>query len=564
MPTASQAAEVDRAEAEGRLLTGDAGALNLNTVAELDGAYFADASNPGAGFENIDASVLSGLVDAEVGVPLFGTEGLIELGALEQYGRSETGGVPFASSGAVTESGAIDIAAVDDPAQQASVNLTPLLDRAGLSALLDEASLELGAVSGLATVDDEGSYVGDYQIGDGTLTLTSPATEATVTSLNGLVGDVSTDVNAITAEGGVIDDAVAPSLAAIRNTVNSALQPVPILPPLGEVEELDVTATLDLDLETALANVLSQPIGEEENGVTINLSTGEIVVDLAAMVTSGTLDDLPPNTELLDAETIEAINTEIAAVLDTVPALVVDTVNDALNSADLTIAITGDVTLAGLPVADLAITLDGTLGGFTGAEGAEEPTTAVALDLAGLNLSALTNALAPLLTGILDNLTSPLLEAVTGAGLAETAVTPVVDTLATALDPVIDGVATSLLAVTVNVQETPGDFVDPRGEDADSFTQSALSIALLPGDPLVDIDLASATVKLAAPDDDDDANASASAAASAAADSDANAASEAAAQAAADPDSDDNTDATAAATAAADADASAAAEAAAQ
>src|SRR5699024_10016743 len=116
----------DTAEAEGRLITGG-GAVNLNDIAELAGAYSADPSAPGPVEHPLSIEVLNSLdLDLGDGVQLFGENGVLALGALGQYASTGEGGLPLASSGLIGSDGSIAPAS-GDPGENAYLDLTPLL-----------------------------------------------------------------------------------------------------------------------------------------------------------------------------------------------------------------------------------------------------------------------------------------------------------------------------------------------------------------------------------------------------------------------------------------------------
>ncbi|HLS63262.1 MAG TPA: choice-of-anchor G family protein [Ruania sp.] len=603
----ASAAQSDDSEAEGRLLTGG-GVVNLNDIAELAGAYSAHPSAPGVVDDPLSLEVLNSLdLDLGDGLQLFGENGVIGLGALGQYGSTAEDEVPLASSGLVNADGSIAVGG-GDPGENAYVDLTPLLDEAGLTDLLSEARVELGALSALATVDENGDPVGDYQIASGTLNLTSPAVAGLSDTLSESLDQVSGPINDLAGEGGVIDETLDPLLSGLADTLNA------VLLGLGSVEDLGVTATVDLDLQAALDSVLGEPLTSEDSAVTIDLSTGAVSVDLARLVADtqggdydGTLNGLPPNTEVLGPDAIQAaLDGAIGSTLDQIPALVVEAVTDALHAADVTIGITGDIRPAiGPSIGTVDVQLSGTLGDFLGVEGAEDPVVDTSdTSIIGLPVGDLVEPLIQAVTDtFLPALVQPLSEAITDEGTLDTIFRPAVEGLNELLSPLAAGITENLVSLTANVQETPGDFVNENGYDEGSFTERALQLTLLPNDPLVQLSLASATVRVQADDQDADTdadaaadpdaaaddsadpdaaaddsadpdasaddsasddtqadantNASASAAASATADDDSNAAAEAAAQAAADADADD------AASAEADASAAAAAQAAA-
>src|SRR5690625_847204 len=250
---AAQALSTDEAEAEGRLLSGG-GAVNLNAIAALAPAYSAHDSDSGIDQNPLSLDVLNALgIDLGDGIQLFGPSGIIGVGALGQYARTGAEEVPFASSGAVNADGSIALAP-SDPSQNAFLDLAPLLGMAELDSLLDDARLELGALSASATVDADGAPVGDYQIADGTLLLTSPAIAALSGAISDVLGDVSDPINDLLGEEGAINGALQPSLDGLASVVNGVLQP------LGSVDDLGVNAGIDLDLQAAVDSVLEQPL----------------------------------------------------------------------------------------------------------------------------------------------------------------------------------------------------------------------------------------------------------------------------------------------------------------
>src|SRR5699024_5859142 len=263
------------------------------------------------------------------------------------------------------------------------------------------------------------------------------------------------------------------------------------------------------------------------------------------------------DTELLGPDVIQAALDGVGEVLDNVPALLINAVSDALDATELNIDIYGEINgPLGVNIGTVSIILSGTLGQFIDDDGDAVEVDTSGTSVIGLPVGDLVQPILSIVTGtILPGLVSPIADAITDEGALDTIFRPIVEGVNTALTPVFGLVSDNLLALTANVQEDPGNFVDERGYDPDSFTQRALRLALLPNSPILQLSLASYTIRPADVDDDDAANAHATA--SAAADADASAA----VQAAADEDasSDASTDATSEANAAAAAAADAAA-----
>ncbi|WP_243229169.1 choice-of-anchor G family protein [Microbacterium sp. CIAB417] len=498
--TAAFGAESDNSEAEGRLITGNTSALDLNSVVELAGAYSADPSAPGEVNHPLSAEILNALdIDLGDGLQLFGENGIVGVGALGQFASTAEGAAPLASAGLVNADGSIAVG-TGDPSENAYVDLGPILAGAGLDALLDDARLELGAISALATTE-AGEPTGDYQIANGTLLLTSPTLAGLSGQLVGTLGQVSDPINALAGADGVIADTVDPLLDPLVETLNTLLLGI------GSVDDLGVTATVDLDLESAVQSALAEPLTSDDSVLTIDLSTGTVSVDLARLVADtqggdydGTLNGLPVNTELLDPDLVQAtLDGAIGSTLDQIPALLVNVVTDALHAADVNVAITGEIGSLLGSIGDVDIQLSGTLGDFVGAEGSQAPVVDTdGTSVVGLPVGTLLEPILQTVTGtILPALVTPLSGAITDEGTLDTIFRPIVETANTALQPLFGLVTNNLLSLTANVQENPGDFTDAAGFDEGSFTQRALQLTLLPAasTPLLQLSLASATVR---------------------------------------------------------------------
>src|SRR5699024_3742670 len=154
------------------------------------------------------------------------------------------------------------------------------------------------------------------------------------------IAEITYPINDLVGDGGVIDQTLNPVLDTLTSTLNSLLLGV------GSVDDLGVTATVDLDLQAALDSVLGQPLTSEDSAVTIDLSSGAIALDLARLVQDtqggdydGTLNNLPVDTELLGPDVIQAALDGAGEVLDTVPARRITAVSYALVSTEFSIVI---------------------------------------------------------------------------------------------------------------------------------------------------------------------------------------------------------------------------------
>src|SRR5690606_16934997 len=244
---AANAAPDDVAEAEGRFLTFD-GALGnvVNALAELQPAYSATPSTPGANSRSLDLELLSGLdIPLGDGLQLFGENPILGLGALGQFANTATDSA-YASSGLIGEEGAISPATGTDPAENAYLDLAPILEAAGLDALLNQARLQLGAISASAAVGADTPPVGGCPIAGGTLILQSQVIGDLSEGILNALDQISTPINGLVGADGVINSTINPLLSGVTTALNT------VLLGLGSIDGLAVTASVDVDLAAAV------------------------------------------------------------------------------------------------------------------------------------------------------------------------------------------------------------------------------------------------------------------------------------------------------------------------
>ncbi|MFC7400996.1 choice-of-anchor G family protein [Citricoccus sp. GCM10030269] len=494
----AQAAPTDDSEALARII--DSTLLETELVA-LGEAASGNPSAPGPDTGAIDASVLETLaLDlGTVQLPVLGTEGspgLLEigdLGLLNSFATSPSAYSSTASAGVVGEDGSLSVDAAEaaGPAANTTVNLTDLLDQLEVTGLTDdvvqEISLELGAVASTASQTAPADAATDYLVMDGNLVIDSPVVGA-------LSGDLET---AITDSGTIADDLVA-SDGLIGGTV-AGLETELDAAGLADLELSGGTASIDgLDeaLQEASATVLAEPLEDANGLVSVDLTDGTIEVDVAQLAggTDGGLNGLAPNTQLLTAETLGLITDALAEALGTVDERVNDAVTDVLNAADVTVAIPLELSLVGglIPAADGQVLVNGTLGQLAGtAEGS--PDISLDIDLLGVPLDTVLDPIADFLD---DALLAPLaegLEPILTAGVEDVsgAVIGLVDPVLETVDPVLTEVLDEIVDITINEQPEPGLL------GAESTTVNAVSLELLPDAQAVDLNLASSTVRVA-------------------------------------------------------------------
>ncbi|MFC8600700.1 choice-of-anchor G family protein, partial [Isoptericola sp. NPDC057191] len=477
------AAPTDVSESLGKFLGGDVvlGGVDLDAIAEVEGAEAAYPSGDGLDTNPLSADVLDALgVNLTDTLQLFGPNGVVQLGAVNQYAAADADGAT-AASGAVTDQGGISVGGSEQFPADATVSLTPLVPDDLQGSTVSQLDLSLGALSATAQAEP-GSTTGDYQIAGATVDLTSP-----------LVGGVYTQ----------LQDAIAPvqtSLDGLSDTLTTAVEGT--LGLLDASPLTQATSTVDVtvpDLSTVL------PSGFVGDGaVQVNLQTGQVSVDLEQLLADDPdlpdLNELPANTEILDGAVVAAIADAVTSTITSIVQDVADGVRTAVESAAVSLDVTvGARLLPTGPYADvLGITLDAPLSAI------DDGTATASVDVLG------TQALLDVVLGVLGTSTDALASTIVNALLAPVgAVFTLVDTLETTLDgitgplaadvvgPVLD-VLTGVVSLTGNVQEQPGDLPaqDPSG--AESFTERALSLRLLSfgtGDDLATVNLASATVR---------------------------------------------------------------------
>ena len=124
----ANAAPGDLSEAEGRFLSGTVAGLDLDTVAALEGALAETPSGTPLDTHPLSAEVLSALeIDLTGALQLLGPNGVLALGAVNQYAEANPDGSARAASGAVSDQGAISVGGSAEFPSDARLELTQLL-----------------------------------------------------------------------------------------------------------------------------------------------------------------------------------------------------------------------------------------------------------------------------------------------------------------------------------------------------------------------------------------------------------------------------------------------------
>lgn len=391
-PLSASAADVPTSYAEGQFLSGTLLGVDLDTVVTLGSA---EAFNDGTqttqtSKDPLDAAVLEdAVVVNEAESPQLDLGGVLQIGPVAQFAQASSDGSSLAAAGAVADDGAIGVGTdTSMPPANATLDLAALLGPEFASTLVD-LKLEVGAIAAQAEADLD-TASGDYQIEDAILTFSSPAIADLTPKVDSALQEVVDTLGELVGSNG-----------QLIGDVNGALVDLdPLLNLLGGTG--NVTATIDAgDLEEIVHSILEEEYGDD--GVSFDLETGEVHVDLAAFV-GGDLNDLAPGTELLTDEVVgdilDSITTTVAGIADQVVAKVEDALHDA--TVDIHADLTANVAQAPL-VREVCQLVDRVL------------TTPVLRDATSLEL--LTNGLlgdlgALVNTGVLGTLTDGLLDEV--------------------------------------------------------------------------------------------------------------------------------------------------------
>lgn len=454
------AAAPGSSEAEARYLSGTLLDRSLDDLAALNGERAVANGNTDPTVTQsgaLDLSVLGGTVQlqSDSGIPIPLT--IADAGAVSQYAQASQDGTSRAASGAVTDQGVIDLDPTASAPDALTFDLSNLLGE-DITSSVANATLTTGVNTATANLTAGGTAEGDYNIAGLEANLTSPVvanlSNGILDSVNNLQG---------TADGILGDDgSLSTSLTATLGTLGVA----------------DVAVNADVDLAPVVQNVIEENnILGADGPVQVNLSTGEITVDIAAVLEANgrDLNDLAPGEEIINTELVDFITADVDELVNGLLTEVQSAVTTALQAVDLTVSAT--VGPAATPL--LSLDLDGTLNEIaTGAVTPDITVVGLGIDpalLTGAIGTAVNNVLALQLdTNALDGVLAPLY-------------------------PAIDSVLSNIVSLEGNVQEnTDG-----------TFTETALRLNVLdsPAVPTVSevltLNLAQAAVgPNAAPTDD--------------------------------------------------------------
>jgi hypothetical protein len=296
--------------------------------------------------------------------------------------------------------------------------------------------------------------------------------------------------------------------------------------------DANVNASVSVDLASALAPLLTGTYGND--GVSFNLQTGEVSVDLAKLL-GGNINSEPVGTQVLSDKVVNQVLNGITTTINTLVSQILAKVKDVLGNGAVAVNATLNTSTAQAPLLGQSCVSAGTSTGASGSLLGGLLGGSVGTGLGGLLCTPTTTALPALNTSLavhvngtvdqlisgtapaanatltllgvpasvnLDSLTSGLgtvlgNDLVGGTGgenqLSNALNTNLVDPAVTGLlgsNSSVEDALTHVLSVTLNNQSTAS------GTDGNTFTETALKVSALPDgtNSLATVDLANATV----------------------------------------------------------------------
>ncbi|WP_345436968.1 choice-of-anchor G family protein, partial [Microbacterium gilvum] len=413
----------EQSEALAAILSGDLAGIDLADIVYAQSAY---SAAPGPNQGTLEVELLNQALDVDLGtlnIPLLELLSLGDLGAAFTQGTSSDATSSRAETSTIGQNGVVDLDAVlGSTTNAAELDLTELFASIGVDgltdAILDEASLTLGALASIAEVTDGGvietgddAVPGEYVIAGSHIQLHSPLVGQLLTTIDDTLGGLGTTLDEVVGSQGVVD-----GIAGGLGTLDL---------PLLEVDTTGTTVSVD-GVDAALAGIVDSLIPAEGLGADAVkvFPDGSIDIDLAQLHEGG-LNNLPANTPLLSDTVLAGVTDELTDILDSIVDGLLETVTAALSSATVNVQVDLAVTLA----TDEGLVTDAVSDILSG------KTVSEVLDL--LSVLGL-GAVADLVNGLLDVLSlggliplDELLGSTVGslAGVLDLVLSPIVDTL---------------------------------------------------------------------------------------------------------------------------------------
>jgi hypothetical protein len=328
--TSASAADPDYVSwAQAQFLSGSIVGVDLTTVASVEPAEaWNDGNDPT--MTDKDPLKVKALDAVTVGTGesvQINTDGA-QAGVLGQIASATADGRSYAAAGAVLDDGGVGVG--EDVAMtgaDATVGLDEALSNDFASTLTD-LNLSIKAIGAEAEAEGDNAS-GDYTIAGATLQLSSPAISKLTEKVNTALDSIENGIGVLEGHDGALVADINRLLRGIDPTLNL----------LGG--NADVSATVEIgDLRKLVEDLLAAQYGE--SGVSFNLETGVVSIDLATAV-GGNLNDLPANTELLSAPIINDVLSTVTGKVATIADQVVDRVEAALH--DATVGVHADLDL---------------------------------------------------------------------------------------------------------------------------------------------------------------------------------------------------------------------------
>lgn len=368
--------------ASGRFLSANLLGLPLENIAEIDDVQVTGSPSELGQTDVVSPAGATPLGDHAYSNPLsvallnqaltLDLSGLLQLpldtstGVLNQYAQALVTGDATGASGAVLDSGAVNLEPSLTGPQAPSIAtlslddvVTSILGEGG-AALVGEVTaldLQLGAVAGLASLDAcvadytgtlTGSLVRDYLIASLGLQVDSPLVSDLTGVVTTAVTDLETQLNNLTSSNTGLVAGLTSGLTTLLGGLLTGLQ-------LGNIV-IDLQATWDF---TAVTDLLDNTISDAGGVVEIDLATGVVSVDLAALVDPvNGLNGADPNTEvLINAAMITQLENAISSALGDWADQVGVALDEAINAITLTGTVSIMLQALGLDVVEVGLTL---------------------------------------------------------------------------------------------------------------------------------------------------------------------------------------------------------------
>lgn len=371
-----------RTMARGQLFAGTVGTGSTGTVSAVNplrvtqtgsaiSATPASATSPATNtyVAPVSAAALQSTSTALGSAVTFGT---VTSAQNNQYGNAASTGWVAGGSGAVSNTGVLNTAtqaAGSGLPDLATVDVRNLVTPALLSTALGSTAaadvtsglrLIPGTVASTTTRDScisRNTIARAYGVSGLRLEAESASLRAASTAATTAATAIQT---AITTTGAGTVPAVA--AANVNGVLVSRGQALNLMTPNASTATL--TMSIPVNVPTAVSGLTGLTLGAG-TPVQLNLATGRMTVDLAALTNAGTgVNGLPANTEVLTAAIMSAANTSVNSLLPAYQTSVLNAISTALNTSVATLTVNTQLSLLGLGILitePTALTFTGTL-----------------------------------------------------------------------------------------------------------------------------------------------------------------------------------------------------------